>query len=133
MTKTILLVEDNLTLLSRIKSALLTLGHTVDTATYMHEARRLVRQKQYSIVVCDYMLPIFKERGFNNNAKEIGIDLLLEMQDSLHVVPPFILYTSSEETDVISRVKSHGGFYVHKSENTSDAELVELVKEKLAT
>ena len=131
MTKRILLVEDELTWQKNILDGLKALPCTVETATYMREAVLCLRDNDYDIVISDYMFPAFKEIGWQNEVKGLGIDVLREVR-SKDPKLPFILHTSSIDDNVIKAVERLGGTYHKKDSGMSVSSLIALVKEKLA-
>lgn len=127
MTKRILLVEDDEAHLQGIKVALESLGCAVDTATYIRAAIKLANENQYDLIVSDFIFPNFE----GEHPERMGFELFRHLKHHLDVMPPFILHTSSDDSDVIAKAKELGAIYHYKSYGASYGELVELVGDKL--
>ena len=128
MTKRILLVEDDLCHLNGIKTALESLDVVVDTATYIRAAIKLATENSYDLIVSDFLFPNFE----GGSPERIGFELFRHLKYDRDEMLPFILHTSSDNSDVIEEAKRLGIVYLYKSYSVSYGELVKLVKEKLA-
>ncbi len=78
-------------------------GLQVDTATSVMEAEKMIRQKKYDVIVCDYLIP----------GKD-GLEFLKDLRESGNKIP-FIIFTGrGRETVAIRALNLGADLYVSK-------------------
>ena len=103
MSFRILFVEDDLTLRTALSDALTGEGHAVTTAADGHEARALLREQRFDLVVLDIMLP-----------GPSGLELLRELRQKDGDTPVLLLSARGDEGDKVLGLELGADDYVTK-------------------
>jgi DNA-binding response OmpR family regulator len=103
MTYRIALVEDDRTLRTALRDALAGEGHEVLVAADGHEARALLRQQRFDLLVLDVMLP-----------GPSGLELLRELRARDDQTPVLLLTARGEEGDKVLGFELGADDYVTK-------------------
>tara|TARA_R110002073_G_scaffold156060_1_gene311361 strand:+ start:104 stop:802 length:699 start_codon:yes stop_codon:yes gene_type:complete len=103
MSFRILFVEDDFTLRTALGDALSGEGHGVTTAADGHEARALLREQRFDLVVLDIMLP-----------GPSGLELLRELRQRDGDTPVLLLTARGEEGDKVLGLELGADDYVTK-------------------
>jgi two-component system alkaline phosphatase synthesis response regulator PhoP len=103
MTQNILVVEDEETLASGVRDALVHSGYTATVCHDGREAMDALRREPFDLVVLDLMLP-----GMN------GLDILRTLRDESRDVRVIILSALSDEKDVLTGFELGADDYVPK-------------------
>tara|TARA_R110002094_G_scaffold146362_8_gene135518 strand:- start:593 stop:1291 length:699 start_codon:yes stop_codon:yes gene_type:complete len=103
MSFRILFVEDDFTLRTALADALSGEGHGVTTAADGHEARALLRDRRFDLVVLDIMLP-----------GPSGLELLRELRQRDGDTPVLLLTARGEEGDKVLGLELGADDYVTK-------------------
>ncbi|MFN3243374.1 MAG: response regulator transcription factor [Planctomycetota bacterium] len=99
----ILFVEDDHTLRTALRDALVGEGHRVTAAADGHEARALLREQRFDLLVLDVMLP-----------GPSGLELLRELRDRDADTPVLMLTARGEEGDKVLGLELGADDYVTK-------------------
>lgn len=99
----ILLVEDDLTQLEPLRAALIKAGHTVDATEDGETARWFVSQKDYDLLILDWMLP-----------KVSGLDLCLEYRRAGKTAPVLMLTAKDTTLDKVNGLDAGADDYLVK-------------------
>lgn len=103
MTYTILIVEDDLTFATILKTWLGKQGFQVDTATNNVRARKLLETRTYHLVLSDLRLP-----------DQDGIFLLSWMREHNHLMPLIIMTSYADIQSAVQAMKQGASDYVSK-------------------
>lgn len=103
MSFRILFVEDDLTLRTALHDALTGEGHSVTVAADGHEARALLREQRFDLVVLDIMLP-----------GPSGLELLRELRERDGDTPVLLLTARGDEGDKVLGLELGADDYVTK-------------------
>lgn len=79
MNKTILIIDDNLTVCLMLKSWLVKNGFNVDTASHVEEAKEMVRESPYDLILSDIKMPDLDGFAFLKWVKKYDPDILVIM------------------------------------------------------
>ncbi|PVV20195.1 MAG: phosphate regulon transcriptional regulatory protein PhoB [gamma proteobacterium symbiont of Ctena orbiculata] len=107
----ILMVEDEPEVREMIRYILETKGYGVDEADNTQEARRLLSQQTYDLILMDWMLP-----------GRSGLELTRELKQMARSnTPPIIMLTArSEESDKVNGLDSGADDYITKPFSTKE-------------
>ena len=103
MISRIALVEDDRTLRTALRDALVGEGHEVQAAADGHEARALLRAQRFDLLVLDVMLP-----------GPSGLELLRELRGRGDTTPVLLLTARGEEGDKVLGFELGADDYVTK-------------------
>ncbi len=78
----ILLVDDELELLTSLSMYLRVIGHNPWTAVSADEAERLIRSNRFDLVICDVIMPQMS-----------GLEFFQRIKASMPSFPPFLFYS----------------------------------------
>ena len=103
----VLYVDDEPTLLEAIKIFLEKLGNfSVDTASNVRDARRMIEKRSYDVIVSDYQMPEIDGIAFLTQLRETGNQI------------PFIIFTGKGREDAVIEAYDAGAdFYLAKGGN----------------
>lgn len=79
MNKTILIIDDNLTVCLMLKSWLMKNGFNVDTSSHVEEAKEMVRKSPYDLILCDIQMPDLDGFAFLKWVKKYDPEILVIM------------------------------------------------------
>ncbi len=103
MTSHVLLVEDNLEIMSANKRMLELNGYTVGTAANLAEATNLISQEPPGLIVLDIMLP-----------DGSGLDFCREIRSRGMAMPILFLTVLNENADIVAGLRAGGDDYLTK-------------------
>lgn len=118
-TNSILIVEDDLTFATMLKTWLGKKGFTVDTASNNARARKLIEAQTYNLILSDLRLP-----------DQDGIFLLNWMRDKNIETPLIIMTSYADIQSVVHAIKQGASDYISKP--IQPDELLKKIKEALA-
>lgn len=103
MTKNLLLLEDNQSLIDGLVYVLMKEGYAVDVATTVAQAHALLAQKTYALLLLDMTLP-------DGN----GLSVCESVRTAGSIVPIIFLTAMDEEVQVIRALDGGGDDYITK-------------------
>lgn len=109
----VLVVDDEVSILKLLKKELATEGRVVDTAENAAQARELVRKNDYDILVLDIKLP-----------DGDGLDLLVEFRERIPDVEIIMITGHGDIDDAVEAMKIGAYDYITKPFNLDKIELV---------
>ena len=118
-TNSILIVGDDLTFATMLKTWLGKKGFTVDTASNNARARKLIEAQTYNLILSDLRLP-----------DQDGIFLLNWMRDKNIETPLIIMTSYADIQSVVHAIKQGASDYISKP--IQPDELLKKIKEALA-
>lgn len=118
-TNSILIVEDDLTFATMLKTWLGKKGFTVDTASSNARARKLIEAQAYNLILSDLRLP-----------DQDGIFLLNWMRDRNIEIPLIIMTSYADIQSVVHAIKQGASDYISKP--IQPDELLKKIKEALS-
>lgn len=119
MTQSILIVEDDLTFATMLKTWLGKKGYEVETASTNARARKLLTTRDYSLILSDLRLP-----------DQDGIHLLSWLRDLQKATPVIIMTSYAEIQGAVLAMKEGAADYVSKP--VQPDELLKKIKEAIS-
>lgn len=119
MTQSILIVEDDLTFATMLKTWLGKKGYEVETASTNARARKLLTTRDFSLILSDLRLP-----------DQDGIHLLSWLRDLQKVTPVIIMTSYAEIQGAVLAMKEGAADYVSKP--VQPDELLKKIKEAIS-
>lgn len=105
----LLIVEDDLTFSLMLTTWLKKKGFSVDTATSVSDAKRLVRQRAYQLVLSDLRLP-----------DQDGIDLLKWLKENAPALPLIMMTSYADIQTAVQAIKLGASDYIAKPLNPEE-------------
>ncbi|MDD4778586.1 MAG: response regulator [Fermentimonas sp.] len=103
MDKTILVVDDNLTICLMLKSWLVKKGFNVDTASHTVEAKELVRESPYDMIISDIKMPETDGFAFLKWVKKYDPEILVIMMTGFADIESAVEAMKAGAVDYISK------------------------------
>ncbi len=103
MNKSILIIDDNLTICLMLKSWLVKQGYDVETASHAEEAKKLVREQPYDLILSDIRMPDIDGFAFLSWVKRYDSDILVIMMTGYADIESAVESMKSGATDYISK------------------------------
>ncbi|WP_053826241.1 sigma-54-dependent transcriptional regulator [Lascolabacillus massiliensis] len=103
MNKTILVIDDNLTVCLMLKSWLVKKGFNVDTASHAEEAKEKVRESPYDMILSDIMMPDTDGFAFLKWVKKYDPDILVIMMTGFADIDSAVEAMKNGAVDYISK------------------------------
>jgi DNA-binding NtrC family response regulator len=103
MNKTILVIDDNLTVCLMLKSWLVKKGFSVDTASHAEEAKEKVRESPYDMILSDIMMPDTDGFAFLKWVKKYDPDILVIMMTGFADIDSAVEAMKNGAVDYISK------------------------------
>lgn len=119
MTQSILIVEDDLTFATMLKTWLGKKGYEVETASTNARARKLLTTRDFSLILSDFRLP-----------DQDGIHLLSWLRDLQKATPVIIMTSYAEIQGAVLAMKEGAADYVSKP--VQPDELLKKIKEAIS-
>ena len=119
MTQSILIVEDDLTFATMLKTWLGKKGYEVETASTNARARKLLTTRDFSLILSDLRLP-----------DQDGIHLLSWLRDLQKATPVIIMTSYAEIQEAVLAMKEGAADYVSKP--VQPDELLKKIKEAIS-
>ena len=119
MTQSILIVEDDLTFATMLKTWLGKKGYEVETASTNARARKLLTTRDFSLILSDLRLP-----------DQDGIHLLSWLRDLQKATPVIIMTSYAERQGAVLAMKEGAADYVSKP--VQPDELLKKIKEAIS-
>ncbi len=115
---TILLAEDEEVLRMLVVDTLEDEGYTIDEASDGEEAYQLIQQKDYDLILLDYMMPVYS-----------GLELIKMIRDEGNQTKIMMLSAKSQASDQQQVLEAGGNYFMTKP--FSPLKLVKRIEEIL--